>query len=94
MDSGQPFTIVTARGKEYRLPTREHIFISPKGTFVQVVDDDAHVYSIPLLTMTAVHYQGATRVTIRDTDSMIPREANLDGIDLPDVERLKNLAGV
>ncbi|MGF1450285.1 MAG: hypothetical protein ACFB20_12830 [Opitutales bacterium] len=43
MASGQPFTIVTASGKEYLVPTRDHIVVSPKGTFVQVFDDDEGV---------------------------------------------------
>lgn len=55
--SRQPFVIRTADGKEYPVPTADHIFVSPKGTFVQIVDDDERVTSIPLLTMTAVEYR-------------------------------------
>jgi len=57
IDSGQPFLLRTANGRAYRVPSRDHIFVSPKGTFVQVVDDEERVTSIPLLTMTAVEYQ-------------------------------------
>jgi len=57
MNSGRPFTIRTADGREFLVPTREHIIISPKGTFVQVIDDDERINSIPLLTMTSVEYQ-------------------------------------
>ena len=53
------FVIRTADGMEYRVLTRDHIFLSPKGTFVQIVDDDERVTSIPLLTMTAVEYNPA-----------------------------------
>ncbi len=56
MASGQPFTIVTANGKEHLVSTGDHIVTSPKGTVVQVFDDDEGVDSIPLRTMTAVHY--------------------------------------
>lgn len=54
--SKQPFKLRTADGKEYNVPTSDHIFISPKGTFIQVVDDEERITSIPLLTMTAVEY--------------------------------------
>jgi hypothetical protein len=57
--SGKPFTIRTADGKEFLVQTRDHILVSPKGTFVQVVDDEERINSIPLLTMTSVEYQPA-----------------------------------
>jgi len=57
IDRGQPFLLRTADGREYRVPSRDHTFVSPKGTFVQVVDDEERVTSIPLLTMTTVEYR-------------------------------------
>lgn len=54
--SKNPFTLRTADGKEYYVLTSDHIFISPKGTFIQVVDDHERITSIPLLNMTAVEY--------------------------------------
>jgi hypothetical protein len=60
LTSGKPFTIRTADGKEFLVRTRDHIYISPKGTFVQVVDDKERINSIPLLTMTSVEYQART----------------------------------
>jgi hypothetical protein len=57
MKSGRPFTIRTADGREFLVPTRDHILISPRGTFVQVIDDDERINSIPLLTMTSVEYR-------------------------------------
>ncbi len=59
MKSGRPFTIRTADGMEFLVPTRDHILVSPKGTFVQIVDDEERIHSIPLLTMTSVAYQPA-----------------------------------
>jgi antirestriction protein ArdC len=58
--SGKPFTIRTADGKEFFVPSTDHVFVSPKGTFVQVVDDEERINSIPLLTMTSVEYRLAT----------------------------------
>jgi len=57
--TGKPFTIRTADGREFEVPTRDHIAISPRGSFVQVFDDDDSVTSIPLLTMTSVRYAPA-----------------------------------
>jgi hypothetical protein len=54
--SGKPFLIRTADGREFLVPSEDHIFISPKGTFVQVVDDEERIISVPLLTMTSVEY--------------------------------------
>lgn len=56
IQSGNPFVIRTADGREYAVQTADHIFVSPKGTFVQIVDDEERITSIPLLTMTAVEY--------------------------------------
>ena len=56
MHSGHPFVIRTADGKEYPVPTQDHLLISPKGTYVQLVSDDETVTTIPLLTMTAIEY--------------------------------------
>lgn len=57
--SGNPFILRTADGREFSVPTRDHIFLSPKGTFVSVVDDEERINSIPLLTMTSVGYKPA-----------------------------------
>lgn len=54
--SKNPFKLRTADGQVYEVPTSDHIFISPKGTFIQIVDDQERITSIPLLTMTAVEY--------------------------------------
>lgn len=60
MRSGRPFIIRTADGREFVVPTRDHILISPRGTFVQIVDEEEKVYSIPLPTMTSVDLKPAS----------------------------------
>jgi hypothetical protein len=45
-----------ADGKEYRVPHRDYISISPKKSFVVVFDDLDHAYVLPLLTMTGIAY--------------------------------------
>jgi len=56
IQSGKPFVIRMADGRECKVPTRDHIAISPRGTFVQVFDDEDRVTSLPLVTMTTVEY--------------------------------------
>lgn len=60
MHSGKPFIIRMADGRDYPVRTRDHIAISPKGTFVQVFDDEDNITTLPLLTMTALKYNAAT----------------------------------
>lgn len=57
--SGKPFLIRIADGREFEVATRDHIAISPKGTFVQIFGDDESVTSIPLLTMPSIRYEPA-----------------------------------
>lgn len=59
MLSRRPFVIRTADGREFPVPTADHIAISPKGTFVQIFDDDEGISSVPFLTMTSVEYTPA-----------------------------------
>lgn len=56
LERGGAFTILMADGKEYRVPHRDYISISPKKSFVVVFDDLDHAYVLPLLTMTGVAY--------------------------------------
>lgn len=44
-----------ADGREYHVPHRDYISLSPKGTFVTVYDDEEHYFVLPLLTMTGLH---------------------------------------
>ena len=43
-----------ADGREYQVPHRDYISLSPKGTFATVYDDDEKFYILPLLTMTGI----------------------------------------
>jgi hypothetical protein len=52
--SGVPFTLRMADGREYRVPHRDYISLSPKGTFATVYDDEEHYFVLPLLTMTGL----------------------------------------
>jgi hypothetical protein len=57
VESNRPFSLRMADGREYRVPHRDYISVSPKGTFVVVFDDREHAYVLPLLTMTGIAYQ-------------------------------------
>lgn len=52
-----PFSLRMADGQEYLVPHRDYIFLPPKGAFVVVVDDEQHVFVLPLLTMTGLTYK-------------------------------------
>ena len=54
INSGVPFSLRMADGREYKIPHRDYISLSPKGTFVTIYDDDEHFYVLPLLTMTGL----------------------------------------
>ena len=54
---GLPFTLRMADGREYDVPHRDFISISPKGAVVVVYDDQDHFFVLPLLTMTGLIYK-------------------------------------
>lgn len=54
IERGEPFTLRMAEGREYAVPHRDYISISPKGTYVTVYDDEERFYVLPLLTMTGL----------------------------------------
>lgn len=54
IESGNPFTLLMADGKEYKVPHPDYISLSPKGTFVTVYDDEEKFYVLPLITMTGI----------------------------------------
>lgn len=54
MESGIPFSLRMADGREYKVPHRDYISLSPKGTFVTVYDDEEHFFVLPLLTLTGL----------------------------------------
>ena len=55
IQSGVPFSLRMADGREYSVPHRDYIYLSPKGTFVTVFDDEEHYFILPLLTMTGIN---------------------------------------
>jgi len=57
METRKPFVIRTADGREFTVATRDHIAMSPNGTFVQVFGDDDSVTSIPLIMMASLRYE-------------------------------------
>lgn len=49
-----PFTIEMSSGRQVEVPTRDHIYVGPKGSLV-VVTDDKGVYTwLPILHITAL----------------------------------------
>lgn len=51
---GQPFTLLMADGREYRVPHRDYLSLPPKAPYVIVYDDEGHFTVLPLLTMTGL----------------------------------------
>ena len=54
IDSGVPFVLRMADGKEYKVPHPDYISMSPTGTFVTVYDDEGRFFVLPLITMTGL----------------------------------------
>jgi hypothetical protein len=54
IERGVPFVLRMADGREYRVPHRDYIFLSPKGTYATVFDADERFFVLPLLTMTGI----------------------------------------
>ena len=54
IDSGVPFTLRMADGKDYSVPHRDYLSLSPKGTYATVYDDEERFFVLPLLTMTGI----------------------------------------
>jgi len=57
LERNLPFTLLMADGKEYRVPHRDYISLSPGGAVVVVYDDQDHVWVLPLLSMTGISYR-------------------------------------
>ncbi len=55
MNSGHPFGLRMADGKEYPVPHRDYISMHPNASYVIVYDDDGRYTVLPLLTMTGLH---------------------------------------
>ena len=69
IDTGSPFTILMADGKEYDVPHSDFISLPPRGAYVIVYDPDRDGYFtvLSMLTMTGLRRSESTRV--KDEDS-------------------------
>ena len=54
IESGVPFTLRMADGKEYSVPHADYIWLPPNASYVIVHEDDGHFTVLPLLTMTGL----------------------------------------
>lgn len=54
VESGVPFTLRMADGKEYEVPHQDYISLPPKAPYVIVYHDDGRFTVLPLLTMTGL----------------------------------------
>jgi cupin superfamily acireductone dioxygenase involved in methionine salvage len=54
IDSGAPFTIYMADGREYQVPHQDYIALPPHVAHVYVFDDEGRYTVLPLLTMTGI----------------------------------------
>ncbi|MGH7969532.1 MAG: hypothetical protein ACREIC_12475 [Limisphaerales bacterium] len=53
IESGVPFTLRMADGKEYLVPHSDYIWLPPNASYAIVHEDDGHFTVLPLLTMTS-----------------------------------------
>lgn len=49
-----PFTIEMSSGRRIPVPTRDHIFVGPKGSLVVVTDDQGLYDLLPILHIAAL----------------------------------------
>jgi hypothetical protein len=56
-----PFSIRTADGHEYRVPTVNHVYLPPVGGRVVVLDDEGVVVVLPGLLISALVHTSTSR---------------------------------
>ena len=54
-----PFSIRTADGREYPVPTIDHIYLPPKGGRVVISDDEGQVVVLPGLLISGLVHASA-----------------------------------
>jgi hypothetical protein len=54
IQSGVPFTLRMADGKEYAVPHAGNIWLPPNASYVIVHEDDGYFTVLPLVTMTGL----------------------------------------
>ena len=55
----EPFRVRTADGREYPVPTVDHIWLPPGGTRVAVADDEGIVAVLPALLISGLLHEPA-----------------------------------
>ena len=55
-----PFSIRTADGHEYRVPTTDHVYLPPGGARVVVSDDEGVVVVLPGLLISGLVHRSAS----------------------------------
>ena len=53
-----PFSVRTADGREYRVPTSDHIWLPPGGRRVAISDDQGMVAWLPALMISGLVHAG------------------------------------
>jgi hypothetical protein len=56
-----PFAVRTADGREYAVPTIDHIYLPPTGGRVVISDDEGVVLVLPGLLITGVVHSSTSR---------------------------------
>jgi hypothetical protein len=59
IESGAPFALRMADGREYSVPHRDYIWLPPNASYAIVHEDDGHFTVLPLLTMTGLRSKGS-----------------------------------
>jgi hypothetical protein len=54
VQSGRPFTLRRADGKEFPVPHSDYISLPPNASYVIVYDNEGNFSVLPLLTMTGL----------------------------------------
>jgi hypothetical protein len=49
-----PFTVALSDGRRLRVPTVDHVFLSPKGSSLHIYPDDDHVVWVSTLHVTSI----------------------------------------
>jgi len=56
-----PFKLRTADGREYPVPTHDHVYLPPGGGRVVVSDDEGFVIVIPALLISGIIHADSSR---------------------------------
>ncbi|HEX5222032.1 MAG TPA: hypothetical protein VFZ59_20890 [Verrucomicrobiae bacterium] len=59
IETGSPFALRMADGREYSVPHPDYIWLPPNASYAIVHEDDGHFAVLPLLTMTGLRSKAA-----------------------------------